>query len=343
MLSLTLGIIISALGGFLLSAYIHKNKHADEKMVCPVGSSCGELVNGRFSRFLGIPVERAGMVYYGLIFLIYLASIVRGVPDIVLTIGILLTGIGFAFSLYLAIVQLFVIKKWCTLCLGSLGITFLIVVLSFLGYEASFAEFAYTYRDLFKWVYIGFVFFGTLMTTLHARTFIKFLKDFEISRKEEKRLEMFSHSAWIAIGISFLSGLGLVLTDRWREFTDSNSFIVMVVIMAVLIVYEVIMNMRVSPKLVGMHFGDHPKLDDDTHRFQRKIAFTSIAVGVISWYSLLVLGIFNFFDYSSGQIFMMYLILLVIAVLVTNFVEHIIYKKSLRSIIVDNNEENKNA
>jgi uncharacterized membrane protein len=331
MLLITLGIIISALGGFLLSYYISKHKHAEEKMVCPAGSSCGELVNGRFSRFLGIPVERAGMMYYGLIFLIYLAIIVRVVPDVVLTIGILLTGLGFIFSLYLAIVQIFVVKKWCTLCLGSLGISFIIIVLSFLGYEASFAEFAYTYRDLFKWIYIGFVFFGTLMTTLHARTFIKFLKDFEISRKEEKRLEMFSHSAWVAMGISFLTGLGLVLTDRWREFTDSNAFIVMVVIMVILIIYEVIMNMRVSPKLVGMHFGDHPKLDDDAHRFQRKIAFTAIAVGVVSWYSLLVLGIFNFFDYSSGQIFMMYLILLVLGILLTNFVEHILYKKSLHS------------
>lgn len=343
MLSLTLGIIISALGGFLLSAYINKHKYAEDKMICPIGSSCDELVNGRFSRFLGLPVERVGMVYYGSIFFIYLATLFQTVPDIVLTIGVLLTGIGFVFSIYLAIVQLFVIKKWCTLCLGSLGITFIILVLSFLGYEASFTEFAYTYRDLFKWIYIGFVFFGTLMTTLHARIFINFLKDFEISRKEEKRLEMFSHSAWIAIGISFLSGLGLVLTDRWREFTDSNAFIVMVVIMGVLIIYEVVMNMIVSPKLVGIHFGDHPELDDEQHRYQRKIAFTSIAVGMVSWYSLLVLGIFDLFSYSSGQLFIAYILLLLVAIIFINFIEHLIYKKSQRVSLNKNIDQEKNV
>lgn len=335
MIFLTLGIIISAIGGLLLSLYISKNKHSDDHMVCPLGQSCAPLVNGRFSRFLGMPIEKIGIAFYISVIVIYLATLFRTVPDWVLVVGVLMSGISFAFSMYLTIIQLFIVKKWCTISLFSTAITFLIIVLAFIGYEGVFAEFAYTSRDLLKWLYAGGVVIGTLTTTLHARTFVKFLRDFEISRKEENRLEMFSQTAWIAIGLSFLTGLGLVLTDRWREFTDSNAFIVMVVIMAILIVYEVVMNMVIGPKLIGIHFGDHPELDDHKHSFQRKLAFSSIAVGMVSWYSLLLLTVFDWFSYSSGALFVAYVVLITAAVSIISLVETVIYRKSLHAIEIE--------
>jgi len=312
-----ISITLCAIGGFLLASYIKKQKHSEEHLVCPIGGACHTLVNGRFSRFLGVPVENLGMVYYGLIAVIYLASLVRGVPDWVMLVGLLASGIGFAFSMYLTIIQVFVVKKWCTLCLGSAAISFLIVVLSFLGYEATFAEFAYTHRDLLKWIYALALLVGTFVTTIHARTFVRFLRDFRISRKEERRLEMLSHTAWMAIGFAFLSGLGLAMTDRWREYVDSNAFIVMVVILGVLIVYEVVLNMIVSPRLVGMHFGDEVQLEDHQHSYYRKAAFAFVGLGVVSWYAMLLLSGFNWFQYSSGELFVGYIILVLIATGVT--------------------------
>jgi uncharacterized membrane protein len=339
MIWLTLGIIISAIGGLLLSLYIKKNKYSEDHMVCPLGGECKELTSGRFSRFLFFPIETLGALYYGLVIVIYLATLLMVVPDMVLLIGLLLSSIAFAFSMYLTIVQIFAVKKWCTLCLGSTAISFLIIVLIFIGYESTFAEFAYTSRDLLRWIYMIGVILGAVMTTLHARIFINFLKDFNISRKEEKRLEMFSHTAWIGLGLSFLSGLGLVLTDRYSEYVDANSFIVVLIIMGVLIVYEVVVNMYVSPKLIGIHFGEHPELDDHKHGMQRKLAFGFIAVGVVSWYSLLVLSVFDLFSYSSGQLFVTYGILIVLGVAVTMMVEIIIYRKSLRTNYVPIDQE----
>lgn len=331
MFSLILGIIISAIGGLLLTRYIASNKYTGH-LVCPAGEDCSDAVKGKFSKFLGVPLEKLGTIYYALIVVTYAAMIARELPSWVAVGGLLLAGIGFAFSVYLTIVQIFAIKKWCTLCLGSMAISLLIFALAFLGFKGEFAEFAYNYRDLLKWLYLIGVIIGSVFTTLHAYVFIKFLNDFEISRKEERRLEMFSHSAWVALGLSFLTGLGILLTDYNYEYSQANQTIVMIIITGMLIVYEVIVNMVISPKLVGMHFGDQPELDDHIHMTQRKVSFAFIAVGVVSWYSLLLLSVFNWFSYSSGQILIGYSALLIIGVFVTSLVEAIMYRKSLHSI-----------
>jgi uncharacterized membrane protein len=328
---LTIGIITSALGGLLLTRYIASTKYS-EHFVCPSGENCGSSLRGKFSKFLGIPLENLGTFYYTLVTIIYVAIIMRDLPSWVMVGGLLLTGVGFAFSLYLTIVQIFAVKKWCTLCLGSMAISFLIFSLAFLGFEANFIEFAYNYRDFFKWLYLGGVIVGTLLTTMHAYIFIKFLKDFEISRKEERRLEMFSNSAWVALGLSFLVGLGILITDYNFEYIQANQTIVMIIITGMLIVYEVVVNMVISPKLIGIHFGDHPELDDDTHTMQRKISFAFVAIGVVSWYSLLVLSVFNWFNYSSGQIFLGYAILITFGVLLTSLIEVVMYRKSLHKL-----------
>ncbi|MCA9352796.1 hypothetical protein KC901_01285 [Patescibacteria group bacterium] len=329
MIWITLGIIIIAIGGLLLTRYITKNKFS-EHMVCPMGQDCHAVVNGRFSRFFGVSVDKMGSVYYGIIALVYLLSIIRDVPESILLAGLLLAGIGFAFSMYLTIIQIFVIKQWCTLCLGSGALSFLIVVLAFLGFESSFVEFAYTHRDLLKWLYALGVVVGTCITTLHARIFINFLNDFKISPREVQRLEMFSHTAWVSIGLSFLTGLGLVLTDRWHEYIDSNSFIVMAVILGMLIVYEVIVNMILSPRLVSIHFGNEEIPEEHEYHMYRKIAFSMLGVGVVSWYSLLLLSAFNWFNYSSGELFIGYIVLVILAVIITLWVESIIQKKAKR-------------
>jgi len=328
MIALTIGIIISAIGGLLLSLYVKKEKHHADDMAWPIGKNCGALMNGRFSKFLGIPLENIGIIYYTSAVFFYLATLFRDISPELMWVSLLVTGSAFGFSLYLTIIQLFVIKKWCTICLGSGAITFLIMVMSFMAFDANFVEFAYSYRDLFKWVYILSVLVGTLVTTTHARTFVRFLRDFKISRKEERRLFMLSHTAWVALGFVVLCGIALLLTDTWREITGGSRFIVISIVTGVLVVYEVVLNMTVAPHLIDIHFGDKPELDDYEHDIKRKIAIGFMTTGVVSWYVLLALSTFNWFGTPSALLLLCYIALIIFGLFIALRTERILYIKS---------------
>lgn len=323
----TLGIILFALSGVALSGYIAKRKNQGASMVCPLGHSCESIINGRFSRFLGLRVEFIGLSYYLFVALFYIASLFVDIPQKIIFLILLITGISFAFTLYLLIVQLMVIKKWCSTCLGSSAVSFLIIVLSFLGFESSFGDYLFSYHDVMEWVFVGSIVVGTLSTSLYARTFIKFLKDFEISKQESDRLNMLSHTSWVAVAFTFLSGLGLVLTDIYGNFTESSSFIVTLVLLGVVLAYEIIVNMFLGHRLIDIHFGKREE-SDEKHLSLRKTSFAFLAVGVISWYVLLLLNTVSFYGYSSGFLLVVYLILIIIGVFVALFAEHLFSQKS---------------
>ena len=171
-------------------------------------------------------------------------------------------------------------------------------MVAFWGFSSEFVSFLFDYRHLLSWLFVAATLIGTLVTTLHAFTFVKFLKDFKISKKEYRRLGMYSHTAWVAVGVAFMTGLGLILSDTYREITGNSEFLVMGVILGILVVYELVQNTVVAPRLIDVHFGDHPELDDHEHSYQRKLAFASVSVGVLSWYLLMIFSNLSWHEYS---------------------------------------------
>jgi hypothetical protein len=205
----------------------------------------------------------------------------------------------------------------------------MILVMSFLGFQASFGSYLFGIHDVLSWLFIFMTVVGVVSSTLHARTFIKFLKDFEISPRESKRLAMFSHTGWVAIFLAFLSGLGLVLTDIYGNIVGSAKFMPTLIIFGIIVVYEVVVNMFIAPKLIDVHFGDHPELDDHHHAMLRKTSFAFVAVGVVSWYSLLLLRALHFYGYSSLSMLIIYVVMLLLAVGVSMYAEYLYYKRSV--------------
>ncbi len=136
-----LHIIISFLGftGFSVARHIYTEKKSERPLVCPVNFDCQGVVHSNFSRFLNIPIEIIGMLYYvcvcvGYLFLAFDPQIipfqVKG--------GILLASfIAFLFSIYLTIVQSFVLKKFCSWCLVSAILCVFIFSFTFALYDLS--------------------------------------------------------------------------------------------------------------------------------------------------------------------------------------------------------------
>ena len=131
-------IFVLAVGGFLVARYIHQHKRADQTpLVCPVGFDCDAVVQSGYSKFLGMPVEFMGMIYYALISLAYLIFIFWGEIMPGMVIGFLLvSSLGaFLFSLYLIIIQIFIIKKGCSWCIISSIISACIFILTIFAYD----------------------------------------------------------------------------------------------------------------------------------------------------------------------------------------------------------------
>jgi len=125
-------IIFLAFIGFLIARYIrHHKKNVKEALICPLKANCDTVIHSDYSKFLGIPLEILGMIYYGLLALSYGSLIVFpsfGTPLVVS--GLMLASVcAFFFSIYLTLVQAFVIKNWCAWCLISAAICATIFVI----------------------------------------------------------------------------------------------------------------------------------------------------------------------------------------------------------------------
>ena len=114
-------IILCAFGGVSIALYIHRKKRLHEPLTCPIGHSCDPVIHSRFSRFMDMPVEILGVLYYTIIVVAYLLflfapSLAQTVPSLIL---FALSALAFLFSLYLIVVQLFILRQWCTWCIIS--------------------------------------------------------------------------------------------------------------------------------------------------------------------------------------------------------------------------------
>lgn len=134
-------ILVLGVCGFLVAKHIRNHKVKNAPLVCMVGFDCHTVVNSDYSKFMGIPVEIFGMIYYAFISVFYLIFIFVPMPDIwSLDLNFVLfvvSFIAFLFSLYLIGVQIFVLKKGCSWCIVSAFICLLIFIATVFTYDFS--------------------------------------------------------------------------------------------------------------------------------------------------------------------------------------------------------------
>jgi uncharacterized membrane protein len=136
--------MILALGvcGFMVARLIRKHKKENAPLVCPIGFDCHAVVHSDYSKFLGVPVEIFGMLYYAIVSISYICLIFLPMPenlsiDLVIVL-MFLSLIAFIFSMYLIAVQIFILKKGCSWCIVSAFICLLIFILTILNHDFSF-------------------------------------------------------------------------------------------------------------------------------------------------------------------------------------------------------------
>lgn len=123
---LSIAVIACAVAGFFVARHIKQKKQRDEKLTCPIGFECDAVVKSKYSKFLGLPVENVGLLYYACIavgYALFLAvPVLAPLFPLFSLAALAASAAAFLFSLYLTGVQLFALKQWCSWCLVSAGL-----------------------------------------------------------------------------------------------------------------------------------------------------------------------------------------------------------------------------
>lgn len=114
-------IAVVALLGLFISAYLLLyNLGAFGTVLCGTGG-CETVQNSPWAYFMGIPVAGLGVAGYLMILVVALIGVQpRFAAERWVSIALLaLTGIAVAFSIYLSVLEEFVIHAWCRWCVAS--------------------------------------------------------------------------------------------------------------------------------------------------------------------------------------------------------------------------------
>ena len=128
-------LMIIGCAGFTLASYIYRRKRAKKPLICPLRTKCELVTQSSYSKFLGIPVEILGMLYYASVVILHGFVVVYPVIFTASTAraSLIISTIAFLFSLYLISIQAFVLKQWCTWCICSAMFCVAIFVMTYLS------------------------------------------------------------------------------------------------------------------------------------------------------------------------------------------------------------------
>lgn len=128
-------LILLAAVGLIDSAYIFYKKLRNEKLVCLIGKDCNKVIKSKYSSVFGIPNEVLGVLFYagvlGFFFISWLGiEYFFGVQ--LLLIFRAAAFLAFLSSLFLAVIQIFILREWCEYCLLTAAVNLVIFILVFL-------------------------------------------------------------------------------------------------------------------------------------------------------------------------------------------------------------------
>ncbi len=116
--------------GLLDALYLTFQHYANTIPPCHLSlfGDCGEVLQSVYATIYGIPIALLGTVHYSLVFLSLFVALYTG-KIIWKRIVFVLTAIGFVTSLYLVLLQGFVLQAWCLYCLFSALTSFVLYFL----------------------------------------------------------------------------------------------------------------------------------------------------------------------------------------------------------------------
>lgn len=323
---------IAGLAGFGVASYIAYTKSGGGELICPTGSNCNVVVNSRYSKFMSIKLEYMGMLYYGLIFLIYLAltfiPLSNFSDDVILGILLFTAGAGL-FSCYLLFVQGFLLRAWCIWCLLASSLSLIIFILSFISLPA-FVDFLVNLGPIVSAAHsLGFA-LGLGGSTAGAYLFIRFLRDFNIDDEEMNSLQGVSEMVWLGLALALLSQMAFYVMEIGDFFgqvgflVQSPTFFIQTVALFMAAISGAVLLIIFAPFLVAMPFKKKEEVESEEVKPSflegiRKIVFINGAIALSSWYFAFTMDFIPEIDLPT--LFITYIIVLIAAMSISMWME----------------------
>ena len=321
-------IAFAAVGGFGVALYIYYTKKHHKQLVCPVGSDCNAVINSRYAKFFGIPIEYWGMFYYAVIFIAYIVLIFAPhlLSEFFLAGLIMFTVAAFLFSLYLLFAQAFLLRQWCIWCILSAALSIMIFIISLAGVDFA-VEFLTEIEAVIGVVRaLGFALgIGGVTTALFL--FSRFLRDLCIDESELQTLKGISELIWLGLAFAIISQFASYVAYA-ETLAQSGLFLAQTIALFVVVISGAVLMIIFTPFLSVIPFDETAK----GHRHSpleslRKPLFITGAIAFSSWYFAFVMNYLP--GYELAVLLLAYIAVLAVAVAVGLFWEKSISRRTL--------------
>lgn len=315
------GLLFSVLG-LWASWKIYRSKRLKKGLICPLRASCDKVLHSHYATTLGVPNEIIGIGYFTFVGLV-LALLRSGsvIPGAYTTL-LVVTTVGIVFSFYLIFVQLVSLRAWCSWCmliaLSNIVLWFCIHTLVTPGVYTLLVQTKSLWTILYT---VGFL-IAIGAVTIIGVLFFHFLEHFKMGAQEKGRIDELSHIVLVGSMMLVVSGYLLFLPQR-AELLVSPLFILKLIIIASMLISTVVLYLRIIPVSISISFEE---LSLTVRR--RRIAFALSAISLTSWYSAALLELLQKTPFTFFEGLIMYLIVVGIAIAVSQFFEERIPKET---------------
>ncbi len=109
--------------GLANSLYLIRKHHENKPLVCPLNHDCSIVTESKWSHFFFIRNEILGMLFFIVMFTSMLIAIfLPAFTFSIFLLSLIGTSLGTIFSIFLILIQVYVIKDYCFYCILSASI-----------------------------------------------------------------------------------------------------------------------------------------------------------------------------------------------------------------------------
>lgn len=148
--------------------------------------------------------------------------------------------------------------------------------------------------------------------------------DKKLSRSETSTLKILSNIVWFGLIIITLSGIGLFLSDI-EKYLESTKFLAKMSILTVLVLNGYILNRYISKAMTRRGFLSYHK-----YTGLRKLAFACGSISIISWLSVLSLGVTSKIHLPYSALIELYGVVIIGGIIIALIVEKNTFENKAR-------------